>query len=196
MRSLDQSTLDHAASASGFVAQVLLWIDAKDPAGQPAPVGLWTGEDDREFWIAGQSRAYQGAGELLGIEPITYRQGLDARLHKITISGLSEDTEALLTGTDARLAPADLCRVVLDAATREMVGSPHRLIRGWVNELVINTGKIGAQSAVDVTLATSARALTRTLALKYADATQQANVPGDGFFRWAAISGQVQVKWG
>jgi hypothetical protein len=200
MRAYDPTTLSHAASASGLVAQVLLWVEARDPTGQPAPVGLWTGEDDRSITVAGQSRLYEGAGELLAIEPITYRQGLDARLHKMVLSGLGADTEALLTGTDARLAPADLYRVIMDAATREIVGSPHRLIRGWVNELVINTGQISGQDAgkstVELTLATSARALTRSLALKYADATQQANTPGDGFFRWAAISGQVQVKWG
>ena len=200
MRAYDPTTLSHAASASGLVAQVLLWVEARDPTGQPAPVGLWTGEDDRSIIVAGQSRFYEGAGELLAIEPITYRQGLDARLHKMVLSGLGADTEALLTGTDARLAPADLYRVIMDAATREIVGSPHRLIRGWVNELVINTGQISGQDAgkstVELTLATSARALTRSLALKYADATQQTNTPGDGFFRWAALSGQVQVKWG
>ncbi len=200
MRAYDQTTLSHAASASGLVAQILLWVEAKDPAGQPAPVGLWTGEDDRSITVAGQSRLYEGAGELLAIEPITYRQGLDARLHKMVLSGLGADTEALLTGTDARLARADLYRVIMDTATREIVGSPHRLIRGWVNELVINTGQIsdkaGGKSTVELTLATSARALTRSLALKYADATQQTNTPGDGFFRWAALSGQVQVKWG
>ena len=200
MRAYDPTTLSHAASASGLVAQVLLWVEARDPTGQPAPVGLWTGEDDRSITVAGQSRLYEGAGELLAIEPITYRQGLDARLHKMVLSGLGADTEALLTGTDARLAPADLYRVIMDAATREIVGSPHRLIRGWVNELVINTGQISGndagKSTVELTLATSARALTRSLALKYADATQQTNTPGDGFFRWAALSGQVQVKWG
>jgi hypothetical protein len=204
MRAYDPTTISHAASASGLVAQILLWVEAKGPTGQPAPVGLWTGEDDRSITVAGQSRHYDGAGELLAIEPITYRQGLDVRLHKMVLSGLGGDTEALLTGTDARLAPADLYRVIMDAATREIVGSPHRLIRGWVNELVINTGqissKVGGQDAskstVELTLATSARALTRSLALKYADATQQANTPGDGFFRWAALSGQVQFKWG
>jgi len=200
MRAYDPTTLSHAASAGGLVAQVLLWVEARDPTGQPAPVGLWTGEDDRSITVAGQSRLYEGAGELLAIEPITYRQGLDARLHKMVLSGLGADTEALLTGTDARLAPADLYRVIMDAATREIVGSPHRLIRGWVNELVINTGQISGQDAgkstVELTLATSARALTRALALKYADATQQINTPGDRFFRWAALSGQVQVKWG
>jgi len=200
MRAYEQSTLVHSASASGLVAQILLWVEATDPSGQPAPVGLWTGEDDRQFSISGQSRPYQGAGELLAIEPITYRQGLDARLHKMVLSGLGTDTEALLTGADARLAPADLYRVILDVATREPVGNPHRVIRGWVNELIINTGQISGndagKSTVELTLATSARALTRSLALKYADATQQANMPGDGFFRWAALSGQVQVKWG
>jgi hypothetical protein len=204
MRAYDPITISHADSASGLVAQILLWVEAKGPTGQPAPVGLWTGEDDRSITVAGQSRHYDGAGELLAIEPITYRQGLDVRLHKMVLSGLGGDTEALLTGTDARLAPADLYRVIMDAATREIVGSPHRLIRGWVNELVINTGqissKVGGQDAskstVELTLATSARALTRSLALKYADATQQANTPGDEFFRWAAISGQVQFKWG
>ncbi len=164
MRAYDPTTLNHAASASGLVAQILLWVEARDPAGQPAPVGLWTGEDDRNITIAGQSRLYQGAGELLAIEPITYRQGLDVRLHKMVLSGLGADTEVLLTATDARLAPADLYRVVLDVATREIVGSPHRLIRGWVNELVINTGQISGQDAgkstVELTLATSARALT------------------------------------
>jgi len=204
MRAYDPTTLNHTATASSLVAQILLWIEAKDPFGQPAPVGLWTGEDDRSITVAGQSRPYEGAGELLAIEPITYRQGLDVRLHKMVLSGLGSDTEALLSGTDARLAPADLYRVIMDVSTREIVGSPHRLIRGWVNELVINTGHISGpgggsdagKSTVELTLATSARALTRTLALKYADATQQANMPGDGFFRWAALSGQVQVKWG
>jgi len=204
MRAYDPTTLSHTAAASGLVAQILLWVEAKDPAGQPAPVGLWTGEDDRPIIVAGQSRLYQGAGELLAIEPITYRQGLDARLHKMVLSGLGADTEALLMGTDARLAPADLYRVIPDVTTREIVGNPHRLIRGWVNELVINTGQISSsgggnnagKSTVELTLATSARALTRSLALKYADASQQANAPGDGFFRWAARSGQVLVKWG
>lgn len=173
----------------------LVWITAKDRlTGIAESIGLWNGLDHQTFDIGGP-RAYLGAGNILGLERITYASGLDVRMHEITFSALSPDIDQAIRAYDARLAPIEVHGLLIDPLTNAMIGAPWMALRGWIDEVIITTPSVGGEGSVSVKIASAARALTRTLSLKRGDASQQRR-GGDRFRRYAEISGTGGDPWG
>lgn len=195
MRSFDPATAA-AIAAPSIVARALIWIRARDRvSGAEQALGLWTGDDSAQFTINGQSRSYAGAGALLSIDPIISQSGLLVRMSRITLSPLAPEVAQAIRGYDPRLAPVEIHRALFSPDTFNLVAEPHRVFSGWIDELVINTPEVGGEATVEVTLASSARALTRGLPIKKSDETQKRR-SGDRFRRWADISAAVDVYWG
>ncbi len=78
--------------------------------------------------------------------------------------------------------------------TTQLVAEPHRVFKGLVDELEITRDPSGAVQC-EMTVASSARYLTRTLTLKRSDASQRLRM-NDRFLRYADVSGEVDVYWG
>lgn len=177
------------------IARTLLWITARNRAtGLPESIGLWSGYDHQQFDIGGL-RDYYGAGNILGLDRITYGSGLEVRMHTFTLAAISPEVEQAVRGYDARLAPVEVHGVLYDPVTNQMVGTPWMALRGWVDEVEIRTPAAGGEGGIDLRVASSARALTRTLSLKRGDSSQQLR-SGDRFRRYAEISGTSSVSWG
>ncbi|PKP67336.1 MAG: hypothetical protein CVT86_01935, partial [Alphaproteobacteria bacterium HGW-Alphaproteobacteria-8] len=98
-------------------------------------------------------------------------------------------------GYDARLAPVEIHRAFFAPASGELIEAPHRVFKGWIDAISLPTPEVGGQGAVEVTLASSARALTRPLALKKSDESQRRR-SDDRLRRYTDISGSVDVYWG
>lgn len=64
-----------------------------------------------------------------------------------------------------------------------------------VDEMEVTTDPGSGETRCEVTVASSARYLTRTLTLKRSDASQSRRL-GDRFLRYADVSGEVDVYWG
>lgn len=196
MRSFDANTAAHISSATGFYARVLIWIIAKDRStGAPTPLGLWNGDDVLSFTIGGVARTYYGAGALLGIDPIIYGSGTFVRTTRANLSPIAPEVAQVIRGYDPRLAPVEIHRALFDAETMALIAEPHRVFKGWIDEVRITTPEIGGDASCEVTMASAARALTRTLPLKKSDETQKLR-GSDRFRRWADISALVDVYWG
>lgn len=196
MRSYDSTTGTYLGSRGGVIARSLVWVEAKNrTSGATETMGLWTGDDHQEFVIGGQTRLYFGAGNLLQLEPITMQTGLVVRMHKVTLSPLSPEVALLLRGYEPRLAPVEIHRALFWPESRDLIAAPHRVFRGWIDEVTIPTPEIGGAAQAEVTLASAARALTIPLALKKSDETQRLR-GDDRFRRYADVSGAVDVWWG
>lgn len=196
MRTYDSATATHLASATGIMARLLIWIRAKDRGtGAEATLGLWNGDDHQDFTIGGVTRTYFGAGGLLGIEPIVYSTGVQVRMHRVSLSPLAPEVAQVIRGYEPRLAPVEIHRALFDPATLALVAEPHRVFKGWIDDVTITTPQLGGEASCDVTLASAARALTRTLPLKKSDESQKRR-SGDRFRRYADISAAVDVFWG
>lgn len=195
MRSFDAPTLTALQNRTERMMRVLVWVTARNRGtGLPEELGFWNGGYDRSFTINGVARTYVGAGALMQIPPLVYQVGLTVRMQRLTLSPIDAAVANLIRTYDSRLAPIEIHRAVLDPTTTLLVSEPHRLVKGIVDELEVTTDAKG-EARCEVTVASSARYLTRTLTLKRSDASQQLR-SGDRFLRYADVSGEVDVYWG
>ena len=193
MRTYDGSTQTYIDARDGIVARHLLWFTARNRStGAAETLGIWNGDDHQTFTI-GTSRLYYGAGALLDIEPIVAGVGLSVRIHQIRLSGIDANVEQLLRGYDARLASVEMHRAVFSLTTGSLVGTPYRVVKGWVNQVKIMTGET---SEATISIASAARALTKPLALYRSDAAMRQRSATDTFREYTDISGNVGVWWG
>ncbi|MFN4172709.1 MAG: hypothetical protein ACK4GW_13245 [Pseudorhodobacter sp.] len=198
MRAFSTATASYLAQAraGGFVARLLFWVAARNrTTGEVETIGIWNGRRDRAFTIGGATRTYKGAGGLLSVDPIVYIKGLGVQMQRARLSPIDEEVELLIRGYDARLAPVEIHRALFDPQSRALVDEPHRVFRGRIDKAPVTVPELGGEMSVEITMASSARDLTRTLALRKSDEAQQLR-SGDRFLRYADISGQVQTWWG
>lgn len=163
--------------------------------GLPEALGLWTGADDRTFTIGGISRAYVGAGSVMEVPPLAAQSGIAVRMQRLSLSPINEAVATLIRTYDARFAAIEVHRALFDPLTGLLVSEPHRVFKGIIDEVGLPTDPQSGETRCDVTVASSARFLTRTVPLKRSDASQQRR-SGDRFLRYADVSGEVDVFWG
>jgi len=196
MRSFDAPTLAQFQNRTAISARILIWAVARNrDTGADESLGLWTGAQDRSFTIAGVPRTYVGAGAIMDIPPIVSQSGIAVRMQRFSLSPLSPAVATLIRTYDARFAGIEIHRALFDPVTGLLVSEPHRLFKGIIDEVAVTTDPRSGESRCDVTVASSARYLTRTLPLKRSDASQQRR-SGDRFLRYVDVSGEVDVYWG
>ena len=196
MRSFDAPTLAALNARVAVVARLLVWVTARNrTTGLPESLGLWTGSDDRSFTIAGSPRTYVGAGGLMGVPPLVAQTGITVRMHRLTLSPLNQTVANMIRTYDARFAPIEIHRALFDPVTTALISEPHRIFKGLVDEVELPIDPANLETRCEVTIASSARYLTRTLTLKRSDASQQRR-SGDRFLRYVDVSGEVDIFWG
>lgn len=196
MRSYDTATAAYLAGQTAIVSHVLIWITAKNRStGVAETIGFWTGDDHQSFTVGGASRLYYGAGDVLDVPPITYEAGVNVRMHTFGLASLSTEVAQALRGYEPRLAPVEVHRALFNANTLALVAPPHAVLTGWIDEATITTPEAGGQGGATITVASAARALTKTLPIFKSDA-QQRRRSDDRFRRWVDVSGAVDVFWG
>lgn len=197
MREYDTATDARIADLGAMKARHLVWITARNrDTGADETAGFWNGLDDRQITIGGEVRTYVGAGALLSMEPIRAGVGLDVRMHEMALSEITPEVAQAVRGYDARLAPIEVHRALFDPETDALVGEPHRILLGTVDELKIPDPAEGGSAPLTLTVADASRAGTRVLTTKKSDAAQRAIDPTDKGREYAAISGAVKVFWG
>ena len=196
MRSFDAPTLAALQSRTHVMARLLIWVVARNRStGLPEALGLWTGSDDRSFTIGGSPRVYVGAGGLMGVPPIASQTGITVRMQRLTLSPLNDTVADLIRTYDSRFAPIEIHRALFDPVTTQLISEPHRLFKGIIDEIELPIDPADGKVSCEVTVASSARYLTRTLTLKRSDASQRRR-SDDRFLRYADLSGEVDVFWG
>lgn len=196
MRSYDANTAAYLAGETAIVAHVLIWIVAKNRGtGAAESIGFWTGDDHQAFTIGGVARTYYGAGDVLEVPAMIYEAGLSVRMHTFGLASLAPEVAQALRGYEPRLASVEVHRALFHTSSGALVAEPHRVLAGWIDEAEINTPEIGGQGGATITVASSARGLTRTLPICKSDVQQQLR-SGDRFRRYVDVSGSVDVFWG
>jgi len=196
MRSFDASTLASLQDRTGIIARQLIWFSAKNRvSGAVETIGFWNGDDHVTLTIDSVERTYYGAGTTLKVPRIVTEVGIQARTHRITFSAVAAETLIALRQYDARLAPVEIHRALYDINSHSLVSAPHRVFKGWINNAPIPRKPPGEDASLVISLTSSARALTRNLALMKSDESQK--LRGDDRFRkYADISGDVTTYWG
>jgi hypothetical protein len=196
MRSFDPTELSYLQNRTGIKAHALLWVLVRNRStGTRVGVGLWTGEEDRDFLIDGYTRTYGGAGAVLGLDSIVMQAGLTVRMQRMTLSPLAPEAVAMIREYDAGLAPAEIHRAMFDPGTGNLIAPCRRIWKGVVDSAPVTTAELGGQSNIDLVLASAAQALTVGSSLTKSDATQQLR-GGDRMRRYKSTTGKVPVAWG
>lgn len=175
---------------------ILLWVSARNRSnGQTETMGLWTGYDVTSLTVEGEARTYFGAGTVLSVSDIVSQMGTNVQMQSARLNILTPEIEQLILGYDARQAPVEIHLRRVDPETGAELDVT-RCFKGFVDRAPIGQGPKGGTSAIEASLASSARMLTRRVALRRSDASHRRAHPGDRFFRHAAVSGTVPVWWG
>lgn len=202
MRFFDPDQAAYRATRTNLEARQLIRVAARNrETGATETMGLWTGDDHREIAVEGVLQTWFAAGSVLEIEPIRAGIGLEVRMLQVILTPFTEEASELLRGFDLRLAPVTIHEVLLDPLSGALVGQPFGVFRGFVNELSIATGAAGVAGgagagSATVTLASAARALTRTLPAFRSDAAMRLRSETDAFRSYTDIAGEVGVWWG
>ncbi len=196
MRTYSAAELAALQTRGGYVTRALLWLQVRDRATNArVGFGFWTGEDDRNFTIGAETRAYEGGGALVSVDPIVMQSGLTVRMQRVTLSPLFADVNTMLRGYDAWRAPAEIHRVFFNPESGGLIANPKRLWKGVVDGAPIQTPAIGGESNVVITLASALESLTHGLTMTRSDAVQRQR-GDDRFYRYKDMSGSVSTSWG
>ncbi len=195
MKILSSAILAARQSRAGTLVHGLIYVTAKTrDTGVPAPVGFWTGEDHQAFTINSVSRTYYGAGAALDLGETVSEVGIVIRTRTVRLSGLAPKVLDMAKAYEARLAPVEIHRAEFDPLTNALIDAPERVFKGWVDQIQWTQNAETVECVM--TLASIARALTRTQTQKYSDASQRLRDVNDAFFQYVDVSGTTDVYWG
>ena len=196
MTEISSAESTYNATRRGQHRHLLFWIAPRNRStGAPVPTGFWTGAYDADFVIGGETRTYLGAEGALDVDDIPGGTGLDIRYVTARL-GLKEQADDIIRQFDPKLAPVEIHTAAFDLDTGNLVAEPRRIFTGAVNETPITTPAEGGNFTLEVTLASSARALTRTLPLYRSDSELRRRDPNDRFREHVSTTGLRQVAWG
>lgn len=197
MRDLPVEIQAELAKRTGVNVKTFLYVRARNrTTGEPEMVGFWNGHDVATFVVDGQSRIYHGAGSLLGVE--TYRQasGLHIRSLNIRLSVITPELDAALRLYDSKNAPVEVHQGFFSTETNELVAPLQRVFKGWINKFPVKMPAKGGNGTATVQMVSQSRMLTKKSGMRRSHETQIKRNPVDAFFKFVAITGQLQVAWG
>lgn len=184
-----QATLD----SGDFHFEFLLWVKAKNrTTGVLEASGIHTGEGELTVSIDGVSRTYQGAGQLIDIPSFTNKIGLEIEENDFTLAILSPEITNMIRAYDADLAPADLHLAIFNK-DMALVGIT-QVVKGFVNGIVINED--AEEATCTITVTSNIQEAVRGLTLKKSHESQKLIDSTDEGFKYAAVAGTTETKWG
>lgn len=204
MKYLDENTIAALQNAprDGLVLRHLIWIQARNRTmGESEEAGFWNDVTDATIEvISGRtrlpiSRNFTAAGSLIAISEIQNIADLSIRQARITLSQVSPEVAQAIRGYDPRLAPIEIYSAMMNPDTMAMVAAPQPVFVGHVGKVPIKTPPVGQEGSITITAFSATRLLTRGNPDKRTHESQQRR-DGCGFYRYANIAGQVEVRWG
>lgn len=197
MRSFSPVTAAYFAARGPILAHVLLWITARNRStGADETIGFWTGADHQVFTIDGVARTYYAAGNMLAVDPLKWRTGLQVRTLRVTFSQVAPEVQQMIRGYDPRHARVEIHRALFDPVSDVLVDTPHLMLRGFIDKVMLPTPAKGGTGDVTVEIASSARALTHPLNRYRSNASLTARASSDTFRKYASTTDKIEVPWG
>lgn len=198
MPTIDTAVQSQFAERRGVEPRVLFWIEPRNRStGQREALGLWNGDDHRDFLVEGETRTFYGAGNVLGLAPIRSVTGLDVIYHSITLPPFTDEVRIILDQYDGHLAPVRIYSVALDVDTMEPLAAPIRFVKGTLQEAPKSLGAPGsATSKYVLKIASNARRLTQGLPIYRSQNWLERRASGDLAREHIGVSPDWVVPWG
>lgn len=181
----------------GLKVRLLYWISAKNRStGATEALGIWNGEDARQFVIGGAPRTYVGGGGFLNADSLKQEIGLNIQQWSMVGNPVSPEFQNAIRLYDPKGAPVELHMAFFDTETDQLLADPYRVFRGWINKINISTPQKNGEASVKIDHVGNSRILTRLLPALRSDENQRRRNSSDAFFRYVSTSGAVQTPWG
>jgi hypothetical protein len=200
MRSVDAATLSALQAGTPLVERVAVTLRVKTLAGVATTFGFWAGLEDVTLTVLSaatglaEARAYHGGG-LVEAGDIVETDDLTIHRVAVKLNPLNAAVADMARGHDCRLAGIDIHRVLLDAATRAVIGQPPLHFTGEVDALRFDTPAAGGEAVLTLDCVSASRGLTRTNPARRSDEHQKTR-SGDRFMRYAGSVKNWQIVWG
>jgi hypothetical protein len=207
MKSLSAAELS-ALAARSLAFRNLVWITAKNrTTGALTPFGFWDDVGTRALQVidvltgATVTRNFVGAGSLLQIDDVVATSELQVRELVIRLSGVDATVANAVRGYDARLAPIQVYRLMLNPASGAPIAAARARFVGIVDSLKINDPTRGGQGNVIVSAASQMRELSRANPDMISDPSQKQRAEGTGkptdrFYQYTNEIANWSIAWG
>lgn len=161
--------------------------------GNPVTVGYWTGWEDISLSLGGVSQTLFATKGALDADNAVAETGTNIRNHNVSINGLSQQGVDLIQAYDLRFRPATLWQLCFTQGSQFM--GARTIMTGKVDKQKLTIGAKGRASRLSITIASSAREGTRTLALKKSHASYLLR-DGDTAAEYASLTDVDSDYWG
>ena len=187
------TAMQAALDSGAFEFAHLIWIKAKNRStGAIEAAGFHTGLDDFTITINGESRTYSGIGHVIKLPDFTSVQGLGITEHDLELAILAPEVANAIRAYDSDLAPIDVNLAIFNAAG-DLAGTS-TIVKGFINGIKISSGP--DEQTCTISVASNIQQATRGLTLKNSHQSQQLIDPTDEGFKYAAVAGTTEIKWG
>lgn len=193
--------LQAALAADALVARDFLWVEplSRD-TGARIGWGAWSGSGSVLAEVASPIggnvfRTFTGAGDLVSMTDFQMVAGLEVQTINVTLAGIGAQSEALVRGYDAKLAPIEIYRGYFSPESQRIIGAAQPLFLGFVDKVDIITPEEGGESVIALTCANHVQELMRQGTSTRSDADQKLRDPNDDFYNHSASVGTWQVIW-
>ena len=191
---LSPALLTHLAAGKPVDVRWLIWARPIDRAtGLRVGIGFWTGIDNDNRTIAGETRLYFGAQGAIDMPPLRTAKGLDIQTIDIGMA-VTPEAEFLVRGYEPRLAPLDIHIEVTDPADNSLIERSLQW-RGTIDTIDLPTPALGGERMMTVRCATTARRGTLTRQGFKSNQTQVGR-SGDRFRAYGSLGNVVSDAWG
>lgn len=196
-----------ALAARALAFRNLVWITAKDRnTGAPTSFGFWDDVGTRALQVidaltgTAVTRTFTGAGSLLTIDDLVATSELAVQTFMIRLSGVDARVANAVRGYDARLAPIQVYRLMLNPASGAPIAAARARFVGIVDTLTINDPRRGAQGVIELTAVNQMRELSRANPDMISDDSQKARAIApattDRFYQYTNAVANWTVAWG
>ena len=194
-----------ALAARVVIPRTLISIWTKDrDTGAEVFFGAWNGSENVAFSVykgldpaTTGTRNFHGKGAVLDVDPIVLAVGFEIRPARVTLNPLDETTEIAFRGYDFRQARIEIHRALISTISRRsLVWHARPRFVGYIDKAPVLTPEEGGRSSITLECVSCTRELTRVNSDVRSDESQQRRAPGDGFFKYVGIAGQVTAPWG
>jgi hypothetical protein len=114
----------------------------------------------------------------------------------VTLSPINDAVENAVRGYDVKFAPIQIYRVLLDVATRLVVGAGYPRFVGFVDGAPIIRGALGNDSSIVLNLVSQIRELTKSNPDVRSAESQQLRNASDNFYANTDDVGSWLIPWG
>lgn len=153
-------------------------------------IRVWGGHRNLTF----DGRTFEPVGDRSLVKVAGGALGDAAQSITLQLSGIDDETLALLDASEVAGAPVILWRLIFDQSGKTLLDYTI-WGRGSLDTLP-REDEVGGTSTITASLETPAKGLGRRGARMRSDADQRLIDPSDGFFKNVAFAGEKQLYWG